>query len=226
MLYSFVDSIGQTISISAGPIRSNIFTYYTPSSHTILDRWYKNAFETANNKSYTGWKGSLKIDYIIKDGFFLSSSVEFSQKGSKGEYSNQVSGGMLTNEIKSEFQFISLNTLIHPKINITNNTIVYYTLGPEVNLMINRKLTKNPIIDQLKLESQFNKLLVGLLCGFGIKHNLKKLQLGIDLGYDYSIGYLLNHTMVTDSFYEPDHTSNFKMRLNNFYSTVPVGYRL
>ncbi len=212
---------GQTLSLDFGGIISGVQPRYSQSpSDTYGWDYYKHEYDSYFSKLAFGWNASVKVDYLLKKRFFISSRIGYLRNGSGGDKHTQNDGdAILTTTMRSEFQFLTANTLFNLKLNQSENAIVYVGVGPQLSYLLSHRLPDAPIINQFMLNDYVKEGLFGIKGVLGLKFNVNHFQYGFNVGCNYNFSYLLDH-----SVNYPEFSHNFKLKIYNFYSNLSLGY--
>ena len=134
------------------------------------DMFYKYSI---NYSSYLGF------EYFYKNNFHLNSNLGYIQKG--GIYSHYTGGlafGQRYVDDILKLNYISLNTILQFELS-KSKLIPYIGIGPMFEILI----SNNNQFEQFYKSEKPQRFSYGLIMNIGIRTNLNRFQLGLDLNY-------------------------------------------
>lgn len=157
-------STGQIISIEAGKNWSNL-------------KWENDQEIPGYTETLNGGSLFLSADYFNKKFISFSSGLGFINKSGNNEYKYRREGwGYVTTYSKSNLCYLSVNTAINFKYPIANKFIPYLAAGPRLDYLISDKNESSRL-------GKMNSTIIGLRLGGGLKYNISKVQIGLQLDY-------------------------------------------
>ncbi len=221
-------AFGQTITLKGGVIHSKIYAKYKPENPTPSDNWSTYQFPKYFEGGYLGWNASVGVNYLKKKRIFLSSDAGIVQTGSTGTENYQpYGGGMTERELKSDFTFITLNTLINLHLLSREKISINVGIGPQFGFLADHHFPEmyNDVLFQIyHLEENLSKVVIDLKGQFELNFHQGHFQYGISCGYDYNALPLLHYTGNTN--FPSLGTVKFTMINNYAFANLSIGYTL
>lgn len=141
------------------------------------------------------------------------------QKG--GQYTQDLV--IYTSEEKALLHYLSFNTCVDVKLPLKDFTNAFVRFGPRIDFLAS---TKGAIITNLSglNTGEIKDIMYGLLMGAEIKHDVKRLQIGLRLDYYLNLTNIAQYTYSRKSAVLGYGEGTLKD--NSFALSVVLGYRL
>lgn len=221
-------SNAQTFRISGGPVYSYMQAKYDPVSATPSDNWYIGQFPRYFEKAIIGWNASVGTDYLKKRRFFLSSDLGIVQNGSRGSESYQYDfGGLSDYELRTQFLFITANTLANIKLVNSEKISLSFGLGFQGNVLVKYELPDliNGLYSLYPIEDYLSPVSGDLVTRLGLNIHQKQFLFGFNFTYNYNAIPVLN-ARISSPY--PDYVGdvNFTLKVNYISANLTFGYSL
>ena len=198
---------GQNLTLQVGPSFSKL-NWENSISNEILF-----------NKNVTGINVLIGIDYLNLKYFYLSSNIGFIQKGGKDSVPVVAQNGEIEGKhvLKTKLNYLTLNTTANLKLPIKDFVIPYLFVGPRVDYLISYKESA-AFIKQFDDWGKVNKLIYGVITGFGLDFKIKRFFAGAVFNYYFNFNKIV--------YYTSDNNISTKIIDRTFTINLKVGYKL
>lgn len=218
----------QTIHVKSGFVVSYTTAVYNPTSGSTIEYWYKSGYTQSFNELLGGWNISLGVDYLDKKRFFLTSDVGFLKNGSSGMRTYYVDGLLVSDRIKNELQFLTLNTLAHVKMINKDKIVMSFGLGPQVNFLTAHKIPifSDPFFAMYSLGEHLSPVTLDVASTLVLSFRHNSFRFGFDVVYNYNLLPLLDDHIAPSYSALGNGEINFSLRVNYFSTNFTFGYML
>ncbi|SFT53063.1 Outer membrane protein beta-barrel domain-containing protein [Lishizhenia tianjinensis] len=184
----------------------------TSFSKIDYQRLYGDYFVTDYEQYFMGVNLGFQLDYLEKEHFYLSSSLNYLQKGGTKEYVFPSQTEEKLESSRLNFNYLSLNTVINYKLSFLPfeklNPVVF--AGPRVDYLMGYN-------SSLDLDINANDLMFGINAGLALRYDFQKFSLG------WNAHFLHSFNNLADINYEPPHNWH-KIKDLSFSTQLSFGY--